>query len=57
LAQIDEVMGRLDYQKTKLKLALDPEKSSVDTKSLARMLLELVDTTEQLAIIVQNSQP
>jgi hypothetical protein len=56
MAQIDEVRGRLDYQKQKLKLALDPEKSSADTKSLARMLLEIVDTTDQLAIIVQNKQ-
>ena len=55
MAPIDEVLGRLDFQRTRLNAAAESQASEEpEATVVARTLLELVDTTEQLALIVRD---
>lgn len=65
MSEIDEVAGRLNYQRKRLTevLAIHPVNGNVliavdhRCDALARSVLELIDTTEQLALIVKNLKP
>lgn len=53
MAQIDEVLGRLDFQKNKLAEA----SKDGNPASVGKVVYELIDTMQQLAGIVKGSTP